>query len=127
MDFHVKLVKLTEKGNHLIVITRGLVDAEAFKQIIRKIGETTRSLPQCMVLVDLEDAELKLEPSDFHAVAHGFDPELWPRTKKIALVSSDVGTFDRLCALGQTLCNAALKVAVFSEDKAAVSWLSDTV
>ena len=127
MDLHIKLVQLTERGNHLIVISRGLIDAAGFGQIFRKIAENIRSLSHCMVMVDLEDAELKIEDAEFHAIASGLDPDLWPRTNKIALVSSDVDKFDRLCVLSQILCGMGFRVAAFREDKAAVGWLNDTI
>jgi hypothetical protein len=127
MDFHIKLVQLTERGNHLIVITRGLIDAEGFRQIFRRITERTQSLSQCMIMIDLEDAELRLRPTEFDAIAQEFDSNRWRVANKIALVSSDAGKFDQLCALSQTLCDRGLSVAAFSDDKAAVEWLSDTM
>ncbi len=124
MDFHFKLVQLTERGNHLIVITRGLIDAAGFRQVLGKIAEDTRSLPHCMVMIDLEDAELRIEDAEFSDIASGLNPDLWPQTNKIALVSSNIDKFDRLSALSQTLCGMGFRVAVFREDKAAVDWLS---
>jgi hypothetical protein len=124
MDFHIKLVQLTEKGNHLIVITRGLIDAGGFKLILRRIAGTSQALSQCMIMIDLEDAELKLDPADFDAIASEVDPAQWHVTNKIALVSSSAANFDQLLALSQALCNRGLNVAAFSGDKAAVQWLS---
>jgi len=31
MDFQVKLLNWQDQGNHLIVLTRGVIDAEAFR------------------------------------------------------------------------------------------------
>ena len=127
MDFHLKLVQLTEKGNHLIVITGGLIDAGGFRQIFRRIAEKSQSLPQCMIMIDLEDAELKLDPADFDAIASEFDSVQWQVANKIALVSSDAGKFNQLVGLSQTLRNRGLNVAAFNGDKAAVEWLSGTI
>ena len=127
MDLHIKLVQLTERGNHLIVITRGLIDANGLKQIFRQITETTQSLPHCMIMIDVEDAELRVQPAEYDAIVHDFDFNRWRVTNKIALVSSDAGEFDQLCALSQKLCERGLRIAAFSADKAAVEWLSEPI
>jgi hypothetical protein len=126
MDFHLKLVQLTEKGNHLIVITRGLVDGEGLAQIFRRITKATEALSECMIMIDLEDAELALQSGDFDAIAAQLDSDRWRAANKLALVSSDTGKLDQLTALSQRLCDAGLSAAAFSEDKAAVEWLSGT-
>ena len=126
MDFHIKLLQLKSSGNHLIVIIRGLIDRDGFKQIFHKAAEASGTLPDCMVLIDLEDATLKIEPQDIHAIIDALEPSLWPRKHKIALVSSpEPEKFDPLYVLGAYLCALGLRVAVFKETKSAVIWLAD--
>ena len=127
MDFQIKLLQFKSSGNHLIVIIRGLIDADGFKQVFHKAAEAARSLPDCMVLIDLEDAALRIEPADIHAIVDALEPNLWPHKHKIALVSSpEAEKFDPLYVLGAYLSGLGLRVAVFKETKSAVGWLGDT-
>jgi len=128
MDFRMKLLQLTERENHLIVITRGLLDADEFRWIFRKVGETARSLLDCMILIDLEDAQLRLEPLDIHAIVDALEPDRWSHRHRIAMVSApEIDKFDPLYILSAYLCGLGLKVAVFNETKSAASWLGDVI
>ena len=113
-------------GNYLIVITRGIIDNEGFEQIFRKVAETSQAVPDCKFLIDLEEASLRLDPSDIHVLVHALDSDLGRRTNKIALVSSAEVESDRLRVVSDSLCSLGLKVAVFDNAKSAVVWVSDT-
>ena len=128
MDLHIKLLQLKSTGNHLIVIIRGVIDRDGFQQVFRRAADAARTLSDCMVLIDLEDAALKIEPQDVHTIVDALEPNLWPHKHKIALVSSpEAEKFDPLYVLGAYLCALGLKVAVFKETKSAVNWLADRV
>jgi hypothetical protein len=128
MDLHIKLLQLNSSGNHLIVIIRGLIDTGGFKQIFHKAAEAAEKLPECMVLIDLEDALLRIEPHDIHTIVDAVEVNRWPHKHKIALVSSpEAEKFDPLYVLGAYLCALGLKVAVFKETKSAICWLGDRV
>lgn len=87
MDLQIKLFSGLDRGNHVIVITRGSVDIEGFKEIFRHVVNTTRSLLDCKVLIDLQDATYKLDPGDIHAFADNLRPEFWPPTNRVAMVA----------------------------------------
>ena len=62
MDLQIKLFNGLGRGNHVIVISRGLVDIDGFKEIFRNVANTTEFLLDCMILIDLQDATCRLEP-----------------------------------------------------------------
>lgn len=39
MDLEIKLLQLPDRGNHLIVIARGLIDMEGLEWIFRDCGD----------------------------------------------------------------------------------------
>jgi hypothetical protein len=127
MDLQIKLFSGLDRGNHVIVIIRGLVDIEGLRQIFRNIVNTTRSLLDCRVLVDLQDATYSLEPVDIHDFAVNLRPEFWPPTNRVALVSvPEPQDYSRLCLLSTFLSNRRIRNAVFKDTKSALSWLIET-
>jgi hypothetical protein len=128
MDLQIKLFSGLDRGNHVIIITRGSIDIEGFREIFRNVVNTTRSLIDCKVLIDLQDATYKLEPGDIHAFADNLRPEYWPPTNRVALVSEpDPQDYRQLCVLSTFLSNRAIKNAVFKDTRTAVSWLADAM
>jgi hypothetical protein len=128
MDLQIKLFSGLDRGNHIIIITRGSVDIEGFREIFRNVVNTTRSLLDCKVLIDLQDATYQLEPGDIRAFADNLRPEYWPSTNRVALVSEpDPQDYRQLCVLSTFLSNRDIKNAVFKDTIAAVSWLADTM
>ena len=126
MDLQVKLFSGLDRGNHVIIIIRGSVDVEGFKEIFRNVVHTTRSLLDSRVLIDLQDATCQLEPGEIRAFADNLRPEYWPSTNRVALVSEpDVQDYRQLCVLSTFLSNRDIKNAVFKDTRAAVSWLAD--
>src|SRR4030095_58356 len=126
MDLQIKLFSGLDRGNHVIIITRGAVDIEGFREIFRKVVNTTRSLLDCRVLIDLQDATYNLEPGDIRAFAENLRPEYWPNTHRVALVSEpDPQDYSQLCVLSTFLSNRAIRNAVFKDTKTAVSWLAE--
>jgi hypothetical protein len=127
MDLQIKLFSGLDRGNHLIVITRGLVDLEGLRQIFRNIVDTTRSLLDCRVLVDLQDATCSFAPGDIHDFAVNLRPEFWPPTNRVALVSvPELQDYRQLCLLSTFLSNRRIRNAVFQDTKSALGWLVET-
>ena len=124
MNLKIKLLQLPERGNHLIVITGGIIDPAALEQIFRQVTEKTQSLLDCKVLIDLDTADLRLEPVDLLGVFQTLVADLSHRSIKMALVSSPGTDADRLDLLRAYLCRAGLTVALFDDPKSAVAWLS---
>ncbi len=124
MDLQMKLFSGLDKGNYVIIITRGSIDIEGFREIFRNVVNTTRSLVDCKVLIDLQEATYRLEPADIVAFAENLRPEFWPPTNKVALVSvSDQQEHRQLCVLSTFLSNRVIKNAIFKDTKTALSWL----
>jgi len=128
MDLQVKLFRGLRRGDHVIIITRGSIDIDGFKQIFRNIADTTQTLLDCRVLVDLQDSTYRLDLPDVRAFVENLRPEFWPPTNRVALVSvPDPHHYRELRTLSTLLSNRAIKNAVFKDTKEAVSWLVETV
>ena len=124
MDLNIKLLKSPDGENHLIIITGERIDAEGLAEIFRQVEKTTEFLLDCNVLIDLEDASLRVSPADIDGVAHAVGSSLWRRNLKLALVSSpDLSTFEQLSLLSDSLRSLGLRVAVFDSARQAANWL----
>jgi hypothetical protein len=125
MDFQMKIVRILQRGNHVIAITRGPVDIDGFKYLFDKVIEETRPLLDCKVLIDFQDSEFKLLLSDAAEFVDSIDLHSWPHNNKVALVSSpEIEQYQQLSRLVEGLINRSLKVGVFYDTKEAISWLS---
>jgi hypothetical protein len=128
MDFQIKLFSWPDRGNHLIMITRGVIDIKGFEQIFREVVTATQPLHDCKVVVDLQDTTCNLESADIQAFVHGAQPDLWPSTNRVAIVApQEIDQYDHLFALTSGLAKRGLKIAVFYDSKPAVTWLADTM
>ena len=128
MDFQIKLFSWPDKGNHLILITRGVMDTKAFDQVFQEVHTATQALRDCKVVVDLQDAMCNLENAEIQAFVDGVELERWPSTNRVAMVAPrEIGQYDQLSALTNGLAKRGLKIAVFDDSKLAVSWLADTI
>src|SRR6266496_5136391 len=121
MDFQMKIVRVLQRGNHVIVITRGPVDIDGFKYLFDKVIEETRPLLDCKVLIDFQDSKFKLLPSDAAEFVDSIDLHSWPHNNKVALVSSpEIEQYQQLSRLVEGLINRSLKVGVFYDTKEAI-------
>ena len=128
MDFQIKLFSWPDRGNHLIMITRGVMDIEGFHQIFQELLTATQSLRDCKVVVDLQDAMCNLENADVQAFADGMQLDQWPSTNRVAVVAPrEIDQYDQLLALTNGLAKRGLKIAIFYDSKLAVTWLADTI
>ena len=126
MDYQIKLFRWPDKGNHVIMIARGVIDIEACNEVFRNVGEITLPLLDCKVLIDLIDAKCRLETAEIDAFVNGLRPNLWPHSSKIALVSaSESEQYDQLFLLSGCLSKRGFKVAAFYDSKFAIDWLAD--
>jgi hypothetical protein len=128
MKIQLKLLLWPEAGNHVVMIVRGQIYAAGFDQIAREINRVCNPLPNCKVIIDLQDATYRLESEEIQTLVDRFKPNQWPDAHKIALVaSSEIEQYDQLSTLRYALANHGLKVAVFRDAKAATRWLADTL
>jgi hypothetical protein len=128
MDFQIKLFSWPDRGNHLIMITRGVLDIKGLLQIFQEVAAATEPLEDCKVVVDLQDITCNLAGSDVQAFVDGFQPHSWPATNKVAIVAPrEMDQYDQLFLLTSSLAKRGLKIAIFYDSKTAVSWLADTI
>jgi hypothetical protein len=126
MDLNVKLLQSPQGSNHLIMIARGQIDAEGLELIFRQVSETIQELFNCKVLIDFENANLRLKPCDIDGLINRMGPDLRLGNIKIALVSAaEIDEFERLRVLSDSLCSEDLRATVFDNAQEAVIWLVD--
>jgi hypothetical protein len=125
MKFQAKLFNWPEKGNHVIVIASGGLDAKGCAEMFHKIADMTRSLADCKVLVELVDSTCKLQPAEIEAWVAALKPNSWPAGNRTALVSpSETEQYTKWHLLSDRLVDRGFNVAVFYEIKAAIDWLA---
>jgi hypothetical protein len=128
MDVNVKLLESPDGKNHLIIIVRGLIDAEGLEEIFRQVTEIIQHHFDCRILIDFEKANLRMNPKDIDKLVHRLGPDLRLGNIKIALVSpAETGDSEHVKVLSESLRREDLTTAVFQNAKEAVSWLISTM
>jgi hypothetical protein len=128
MDLNVKLLQSPGGRNDLIIIAGGLIDTEGLERILREVAETIRQLFSCKILIDFENANLRIEPADINELVSRLAPDLRLGNIVIALVSSgEITESEQLRGLSDSLCREDLRAAVFHNAQEAVLWLIDTI
>jgi hypothetical protein len=126
MDFQIKLFSWPDKGDHLIMIIRGLLDRAALEQIFQEVATVTQPLQDCKVIIDLQDVAGDLKTADIQTFASRLKLDRWPATNKVAIVSPrDSEQYNQLLALASDLVKLSFKIAVFTDSKSAVNWLTE--
>jgi len=68
-----------------------------FRELLDKIVVATASLFDCKVLIDLQDATLRIRPTDLFELVGKFDIAKWLHQNKAALISSpDIDQYKQL-------------------------------
>lgn len=128
MDFQIKLFSWPDRGNHLIMITRGLLDIKGLVQIFQEVVTATEPLGDCKVVVDLQDTTCNLAGVDVQAFVDDVHTDGWSATNKVAIVAPrEIDQYDQIFVLTSGLAKRGVKIAVFYDSKAAVTWLADTI
>ena len=128
MKFQIKLFRWPDRGNHVIIIARGFINTDGLEQIFRNVAETTQSLVDCKVLIDLLDATYRFEAADINAFVSRLSSDSFPNNSKIALVSArEIEPYDQLHRLSTCLSPLGLKIAAFYDSNMAVDWLAETI
>ena len=124
MDFQIKLFNWQDDGNHLIFLTRGSISAAAFRQLFDEIEKATLGLQECKVLVDLSDSTYQIDPTEIEELAAATQVTRWPRTNRIAIVSTlEIAGYHRLYVLRTELAARGLAVEIFRYSRVAIDWL----
>ena len=124
MDFQIKLFNWQDEGNHLIFLTRGSMGAAAFRQLFAEVEKATLGLQECKVLVDLSDSTYQIDPTEIEELAAATQVTRWPRTNRIAMVSTlEIAGYHRLYFLRTELAARGLAVEIFRYSRVAIDWL----
>ena len=125
MDLEIKFFRWPDSGkDRLTVIARGVIDAEAMKQILSDIAERTQHPFDGEVLIDLRNATCSLNTVNIYAIANELKQNLWP-LNKVALVSArDIEQYDQILLLSSCVSSRDFKVAAFYDLDRALQWLS---
>ena len=127
MSYQIKFLSWPESGNHIIVISRGAIDANGFKELFTRVDELVQPLPDCKILLDLEDAIYDLPEAQIDRIFDELNPDFWASNLKIAVVArATTAERDQLLRLSTRLSKMGIQVAVFYDTKAAIDWLSET-
>ena len=125
MEFQIKLFSWEDKGNHLIVLARGIMDSAAFRRLFDEIGAVTRSLNDCKVLVDLSDATCELKGGEIDKLVSSLSSDVWSPGSRLVFVSSlRLEDCHRLYSLRFALTTRGFCAAVFRDSKIAIDWLA---
>jgi hypothetical protein len=124
MNYQIKVLRGLDRGDYIIMITRGAVDITGFEQILDKVIDATGPLLDCKILVDFQDSMFQFLPSDITEFLARFDSKRWPHNNKIAFISSPKREQYRgLAMLGEGLVKMKLEVGIFYEMREAIDWL----
>jgi hypothetical protein len=126
MNYQLKLLRLPNHENYVIMLARGSVDSAALKTIFTEMTQATQSLPDCKVLIDLQDARLGFEPADFESSVMELKLEQWHHNNKVALVlAPQPDHLKYLIHVTTYLSNWKINAAGFDSVTTAVNWLTD--
>ncbi len=125
MDLQVRLFRLHTEGTYLFMIAHGLMDIAGITTLFNEIAKGTQSLLYCKVLLDLNDAKVSLDLAEVNAFIAGLKHDPWPSGNKVALiVPPHLPQLSTLVQLRTDLAQRGLKIAVFTNTKTAIDWLS---
>ena len=125
MNIQSKLFISPDHDNHVIMIARGIFDANAVEQILTEVEFVTTGHLNCKVLIDLIETESKIDLAALDRFIKDERPAHLRDDCKIALVSylKDV-EYRQISAVGAFLAQRGLRIALFGDVKGAVDWLS---
>jgi hypothetical protein len=128
MDLQIKVFRWPNQANHVIMLARGTLDLEGFKQMFSQLSEMSGPLVDCKILIDLLDARCKLGAGDIDKVLSGLNSDRLSQGSKIALIFSRVNKdYDALSTISASLSKRGFKAAVFENSDVAADWLVDKV
>ena len=125
MNFQLKLIRLPDKGNYVIMLAKGLIDGAAFNKILTEVSQATQPLLDCKVLIDLQDATVSFSPSDFELLLTDAKLDQWSHNNKVAVVSApQCDHLKSLIRIITCLTNLNIRVSGFDSVTTAVEWLT---
>ena len=122
MDLQLKLFRLHSEGTYLFMIAQGIMDVEGIKALFHEIAKGTQSLLYCKVLVDLVDATVRLDAAAVSDFLDGLRHNPWQSGNTVALIVPP-HLPEVLVQLRAHFAQRGLKIATFTNAKAAIDWL----
>jgi hypothetical protein len=78
------------------------------------------------VIIDLQDATCDLRLNHSESFGSELKLDRWPASNKVAMVSPRDGEqYDQLLTLARDLSRLGYRIAVFTDSKSAVNWLTE--
>jgi hypothetical protein len=125
MDLQIKVFRWPNQANHVIMLARGTIDIEGFKQIFCKVAEIGGPLLDCKILIDLLDAKCAIEARDIDRFFNETHSDRLSNGGKVALVAARAN--NHLATISASLSKQGFKAAVFEDSDVAADWLVDRV
>ena len=126
MNYQIRAYPWAGHGSHVILAFRGRLDLGEFKEIFLKIKEMTETVSNCKLLLDLVDAQPKLDASEVKLLVTECGSDGWLPGSRVAMVSAHEAQ-QQLLLLTASLANRGFKIAAFYDSKSAADWLTETV
>lgn len=123
MDLKTKLVQWKNQGYYLIVVGRGELTRESLKKLFRTVREATRTILECKILIDLQDATTVMTSADIDTLM----AELAGAFTGQAIVfvcPAESYPYFALRALSTGLTDLGHRAVVFADPKKAIDWLA---
>jgi hypothetical protein len=125
MNVEMELLSLPNTGDYTIVNVRGRFDRRALETLFAKLETGASRLPDCKVLIDLQDAVYDLSPLQAYNFVNGLAPDSRLTAGKIALLSKpEIQQFDQIFLLCAFLSNSGFPASVFRDAREAARWLA---
>lgn len=126
MNYRIRAYPWAGQESHVNINIHGRLNLGEFKEILQKIKALTETLAKCKFLIDLSDAQLRLDPSDIRLLVGECASDEWFHGSKVALVSASESQ-PQLLLLVASLASRGFKIAAFDNAKLATDWLAEAI
>ena len=126
MNYRIRAYPWAGQESHVNISIQGRLNPGEFKEILHKIKALTETLAKCKFLIDLSDAQLRLDPLDIRLLVSECASDEWFHGSKVALVSASESQ-PQLLSLAASLANRGFKIAAFDNAKSATDWLAEAI
>lgn len=126
MNYRIRAYPWAGQESHVNIRIQGRLNPGEFKEILHKIKALTETLAKCKFLIDLSDAQLRLNPLDLRLLVSECASNEWFHGSKVALVSASESQ-SQLLLVAASLANRGFKIAAFDNAKLATDWLAEAI
>ena len=126
MNYRIRAYPWAGQENHVNISIQGCLNLRELKEILHKIKALTETVANCKLLIDLSDAQLRVDPLDIGLLVSECASDEWFHGSKVALVSASESQ-PQLLSLAASLANRGFKIAAFDNAKLATDWLAEAI